>query len=136
MSIRVESPSKMIVAFVRVAIAPVFGLFVMSSGTIAAEPAPTPGPNLLMIMCDQLNAFTMGVAGCDVKTPNFDRLVREGTWFKHAACAYPLCVPSRISMAVGVYPHQRDKEPDRPCRFRRCHCPPPQSAPRVVQSND
>jgi arylsulfatase A-like enzyme len=90
------------------AFAVVFGIFSGSLNANAAEAAGARRPNFLMIMCDQLNTFTMGVAGCDVKTPNTDQLAKEGTWFRNAVCAYPLCVPSRISMAVGVYPHQRD----------------------------
>ncbi len=94
--------------FLRRAIAagPAAALSATSAG--AASPAPRPRrPNILMIISDQLNAFTMGVAGCEVRTPNIDRLANEGVWFRGATCAYPLCVPSRIAMAAGVYPHER-----------------------------
>ncbi len=74
----------------------------------AAAQDDTKRPNILLIISDQLNTFTTGVAGCDVKTPNIDSIANDGTWFQGAVCAYPLCVPSRISMSVGVYPHQRD----------------------------
>lgn len=86
----------------------VIGIVFAPHVLFAAEDVPNRRPSLLMIICDQLNTFTLGAAGCDVKTPNIDRLANEGTWFKNAVCAYPLCVPSRIGMAVGVCPHQRD----------------------------
>ncbi|MFP4580549.1 MAG: sulfatase [Candidatus Sumerlaeia bacterium] len=65
-------------------------------------------PNIVMIYSDQLNVFTTGIMGYDIKTPNIDRLAKEGTWFRNTVCAYPLCVPSRLSLGTGVYPHQRD----------------------------
>jgi arylsulfatase A-like enzyme len=80
----------------------------LSGPALAASRSRADGPNVLMIISDQLNAFTTGVAGCDVKTPTIDRLARQGAWMRNATCAYPLCVPSRIAMATGVYPHQRD----------------------------
>jgi hypothetical protein len=73
MSVRVEPPMKITVMRV-VASAVVLGLFFASSKVKAAELAAAPRSKVLMIMCDQLNAFTMGVAGCDVRTPKIDRL--------------------------------------------------------------
>ncbi len=84
------------------------GLSSLALPAFAGASAGRSAPNILMIISDQLNAYTLGAAGCDVNTPNIDRLAREGTWFRNATCAYPLCVPSRISMSTGVYPHQRD----------------------------
>lgn len=84
------------------------GLSSLGLPALAREAAGANPPNILLIISDQLNAYTIGAAGCDVQTPNIDRLAREGTWFRNATCTYPLCVPSRISMFTGVYPHQRD----------------------------
>ncbi len=63
-------------------------------------------PNILMIMCDQFNRQWMGCAGHPiVKTPNLDRLASEGIRFANHVCNAPVCAPSRISLAGGVYPH-------------------------------
>ena len=73
MIVRVEPPMKIAVLRV-VASAIVFGLFFASFKVRAAEPAAARRPNLLMIMCDQLNTFTLGVAGCDGDgMPEIDR---------------------------------------------------------------
>ncbi len=69
-------------------------------------PFPTSRPNILMIISDQLNAFTIGAAGCDVNTPNIDKLAAEGCRFENTYTTFPLCVPWRSSMAAGMYPHQ------------------------------
>lgn len=37
-------------------------------------------------------------------TPNLDRLANNGVVFDKAYCNYPLCAPSRFSMASGLMP--------------------------------
>src|SRR6185295_6922918 len=39
-----------------------------------------------------------------VKTPNFDRLAREGVLFQNAFCQVPLTLPSHASILSGTYP--------------------------------
>ena len=62
-------------------------------------------PNILLIMCDQLNASVLGCYGGPVPTPNLDRLASEGVLFHDAVCPTPFCSPSRASLITGVYPH-------------------------------
>ena len=62
-------------------------------------------PNILFIMTDQFRADTMGCAGSSVKTPALDSLAAEGVRFSECYTASPLCVPARISMMTGLYPH-------------------------------
>src|SRR5690606_29849060 len=38
------------------------------------------------------------------KTPNLDRLAKEGMRFSHAFCASPICAPSRASLLTGTWP--------------------------------
>jgi len=48
----------------------------------------------------------MGCAGhAVVKTPNLDRLAADGVRFANAYCTTPLCMPSRVSLATGRFPH-------------------------------
>ena len=62
-------------------------------------------PNVLIIMCDQLNSHVLSCYGGPVPTPNIDRLAREGIRFINATCPMPVCSPSRASFALGQYPH-------------------------------
>ncbi|MCZ7647529.1 MAG: sulfatase-like hydrolase/transferase [Planctomycetota bacterium] len=62
-------------------------------------------PNLLVLLSDQHNPRYLGCAGHPVvRTPNLDRLAREGMRFPHAYCPAPLCGPSRMSFVASRYP--------------------------------
>ncbi len=63
-------------------------------------------PNVLLLICDDLNC-DLGCYGHPlVKSPNIDRLARQGVRFENAYCQYPLCGPSRASFMTGLYPDQ------------------------------
>src|SRR6266480_1639168 len=48
----------------------------------------------------------LGCAGHPhLKTPNVDRLAREGVHFKNTFCTTSLCSPSRASILSGLYAH-------------------------------
>lgn len=61
-------------------------------------------PNILLITSDQQHWFTLGVNNPHIKTPNLDRLMREGTNFTRAYTNNPVCTPSRATMITGLYP--------------------------------
>ncbi len=68
-----------------------------------ATPAPR-GPNVLLIMADDLSD-DIGTFGHPlVKTPNLDRLAARGVRFARAYTQFPLCSPSRVSMLTGLRP--------------------------------
>ena len=63
--------------------------------------------NILVFMTDQLLWNALGYAGHPiVKTPNLDRLAARSVNFPRAFCASPVCVPARISLFSGQYPHK------------------------------
>jgi len=63
-------------------------------------------PNVLVFLTDQHNHRILSCAGSDlVHTPNIDRLAAEGTFFENACASYPICSPSRISLATGTWAH-------------------------------
>lgn len=63
-------------------------------------------PNILVILIDDLRWDDLGIAGHPfVKTPNIDRIGREGALFRNAFMTTPLCSPSRASFLTGQYPH-------------------------------
>lgn len=41
-----------------------------------------------------------------IHTPSLDSLAKRGTVFGESYCTSPICVPSRASIATGLYPHQ------------------------------
>jgi arylsulfatase A-like enzyme len=59
-------------------------------------------PNVLIIMTDQQRWDALGYAGnTEIKTPNMNRLAKEGAWFKNAYSACPVCVPARSAILTG-----------------------------------
>lgn len=62
--------------------------------------------NILLITSDQQHWNTIGAFNSEIKTPNLDRLVREGTTFQRAYCCNPTCTPTRSSILTGMYPSQ------------------------------
>jgi arylsulfatase A-like enzyme len=62
--------------------------------------------NILFLMTDQHRWDALGVENPLIKTPNLDRLARSGIRYRQAVCNAPMCVPSRHSMMLGLYPSQ------------------------------
>jgi choline-sulfatase len=63
--------------------------------------------NTIILMSDEHAARLLGCAGHPfVKTPNLDRLAKQGTRFTNAYTNAPICVPARASFATGRYGHQ------------------------------
>jgi arylsulfatase A-like enzyme len=63
-------------------------------------------PNIIFLMTDQQRWDAIGINNPHIKTPNLDRLARNGILFNQATCQAPMCVPSRNSMMFGLYPSQ------------------------------
>ena len=60
--------------------------------------------NVLFIVSDDLKASVLGCYGDKVcKTPNIDRLAREGVVFERAYCQGTVCAPSRRSFMYSRY---------------------------------
>src|SRR5215510_1338772 len=63
-------------------------------------------PNIIFILVDDLRWDALGCMGHSIaKTPNIDRIAKEGALFKNFFVAIPLCSPSRGSFLTGQYPH-------------------------------
>jgi len=61
--------------------------------------------NVLLIISDQHKQTVSGCYGDPlVRTPNLDRLARDGVVFDNAFCQAPVCGPSRASIVTGTYP--------------------------------
>ncbi|HUG18677.1 MAG TPA: sulfatase [Planctomycetaceae bacterium] len=63
-------------------------------------------PNVLFLICDDLNCELGSYGHPLVKSPNIDALAARGVRFENCHCQYPLCGPSRASFMTGMYPDQ------------------------------
>lgn len=62
-------------------------------------------PNILWICTDQQRFDTLGCYGNGfVRTPNVDRLAKQGVLFEQAYAQSSVCTPSRVSFMTGRYP--------------------------------
>ena len=62
-------------------------------------------PNVVLILADDLGYGDLGCYGTTkVKTPNIDRLAREGRRFTDAHSASAVCTPPRYALLTGQYP--------------------------------
>ncbi len=61
-------------------------------------------PNVLMIICDDLNTDLGAYGHAKAKTPHLDRLAAGGTRFAAAFAQYGNCMPSRYSFLSGWSP--------------------------------
>jgi choline-sulfatase len=69
--------------------------------------APTPRPNVLLIMSDEHGPMFSSAYGHGiVRSPNLDRLAAAGVTFDAAYCPSPLCVPSRAAFMTGKHLHR------------------------------
>ncbi len=77
-------------------------------------------PNVLMIICDDLNDWCACYGGHpQAKTPNIDRLARRGIRFDCAHVQYPWCGPSRASMMTGLLPLSTGIYQNYPAQFSK-----------------
>ena len=92
-------------------------------------------PNIVFIITDDQRWDSLGVTGHPAaKTPNIDRLAREGVLFENFFCATPLCSPSRASFLTGLYPHRhRVINNDRPGLDAISHTLP--TFPRILRES-
>ena len=63
-------------------------------------------PNIVIILSDDLGYGTVGCYGADpalIRTPNIDRLAKEGRRFTDANTTSSVCSPTRYSMVTGRY---------------------------------
>ena len=93
---------------------PLRALFLMAMcGLIATSPEPARAaapakPNTLLIYADDLGYGDVSCYGATrVRTPNIDRLAREGVRFTDAHTTSSTCTPARYSMLTGEYAWRR-----------------------------
>jgi len=88
------------------------GLIAAATGASASAAARTPKaarvrpPNIVFFLGEGLRHDEFSFRGNPLlKTPNMDRLAREGALFRNAFVTNALCLPSRASFLTGAYSH-------------------------------
>lgn len=82
-----------------------FFFLLMTCSTSFAEQPSEKSPNVVLIFADDLGYGDLGCYGATkVKTPNIDRLAKEGRRFTDAHSVSAVCTPSRYALLTGQYP--------------------------------
>jgi arylsulfatase A-like enzyme len=76
-----------------------------------AHAAESAKPNILLIFADDVGWSDAGCYGATlVKTPNIDRLAREGQRFVNGHASAAVCTPTRYSLITGQYSWRHQAE--------------------------
>jgi len=96
-------------------------ILILLIGSLSSSMADKKAPNILFIVCDDLNTHISPWGYEHIETPALERLAAESVRFRRAFCQYPVCGPSRASFLCGLYPEStgvldnqvdiRDKRP-------------------------
>ena len=88
------------------------GSLIVAGSLLASSVAPpdllaesgTKRPNLVYFLGEGQRADALSIAGNAIlKTPNHDRIGREGVRFENAFCTNALCAPARAVALTGMY---------------------------------
>ena len=81
----------------------IFFLLIFALKCLSASAAKK--PNFIIIFTDDQGYGDLGCFGSTkIKTPNIDRLAKEGRKFTNFMVASPVCSPSRAALLTGCYP--------------------------------
>ncbi|MGJ8655667.1 MAG: sulfatase-like hydrolase/transferase [Akkermansiaceae bacterium] len=73
--------------------------------TLSLASAETPRPNIVFLLSDDQAWTDYGFMGHkEIKTPNLDKLAKQGLTFERGYVAAPICRPSLASIVTGVSP--------------------------------
>ncbi|MDA0284190.1 MAG: arylsulfatase [Planctomycetota bacterium] len=87
----------------------IFSSSVLLSGLLVGQTQASspPRPNIVFVLADDLGIGDVRCYGedrCQIDTPGFDRLAKEGMLFTDAHTAASVCVPARVAIMTGRYP--------------------------------
>lgn len=113
---------------------------VLFPASTSAQKAPTRPPNVVLIMTDDMGYGDLGSYGAtDIRTPNLDRLARDGVRMTDFYANGATCTPTRAGLISGRYqqrvaleaPLQAGGAAD----FERGLAPTAWSLPRLLKNN-
>ncbi|HUW59787.1 MAG TPA: sulfatase-like hydrolase/transferase [Candidatus Bathyarchaeia archaeon] len=81
------------------------GVAVASQRFCFSAPEDAIRPDILLIMPDQMRGDCLSILDHPVvRTPQLDRLAREGVLFRRAYTGVASCIPARYELLTGLYP--------------------------------
>ena len=81
-------------------------LAVLTDPAFAHRERDEPRPNIIFIFSDDHGAQAISAYGSKInRTPNIDRLAREGMLFENCFCTNAICGPSRAVILTGKHSH-------------------------------
>jgi arylsulfatase A-like enzyme len=87
-----------------------FSALLIPASAHCQTPAKKKPPNILYIMSDDHANAAIGAYGSwlkpVVKTPNLDKLARQGTLFKNSLVTNSICTPCRAAILTSQYSHK------------------------------
>ena len=86
-------------------------VFLFCAVAPSMQAAQSDRPNFVLLIADDMGWEDCGPYGNRaVRTPNIDRLAKQGMRFDSAILTCSSCSPSRASIMTGRYPHNTDAE--------------------------
>ncbi len=88
----------------RLLVACIASLLCCSGVATIADAAPRDQPNFIVVFCDNLGYGDIEPFGSTLhRTPNLNRMAKEGRKFTHFCVTAGVCTPSRASLITGCY---------------------------------
>lgn len=108
-------------------------LCLLFTGTLGSAQSTSRKPNIVVIFSDDHALQAISAYGSPhIKTPNIDRIAREGALFNHALCTNSICAPSRAVLLTGKYNHLNGQIDNRTTTVMDTRQP---SFPKYLQEN-
>ena len=102
-------------------IKPLFVLLLLTGSLLlqaGGGPTHTGKPNIVLIVSDNQSPSLLGTYGNnDIKTPNIDRLAKQGALFTNAYATSGVCSPTRATLLTGLLPSQTGVHNALPAKF-------------------
>ncbi len=116
--------------FVKAAAAGLAGLGLSPASFAQADSGSEGRPNILFFFSDDHTCQAIGACGSRInRTPNIDRIAREGVVFENSFCTNSICAPSRAVVLTGRHSHLNGVPTNRQKRFH----PAQTIFPRLLQ---
>ena len=95
-------------------LSPLFGIAICSSlVSTSVPPKSRTDTNIVIILADDLGYGSLNSYGADeahIRTPNIDRLAKEGRRFTDANTPSSVCSPTRYGLLTGRYDWRTNKK--------------------------
>jgi N-sulfoglucosamine sulfohydrolase len=72
-------------------------------GVAAVDQGPEPRPNIVWLSVEDMSPWIGPYGDLTVRTPNLDRLAREGVTYDNAFASSPVCAPARSALITGMF---------------------------------